>query len=51
MIQTLREKGIEGGREWYKFLRGENMSEGENVESLKMNGEVITEKEKIKESI
>ena len=30
-IQSLREKGLEGGREWYRFMRGEQMSDGEKV--------------------
>ena len=51
VIQTLREKGLEGGHEWYRFLRGERMSGSENVESLKVNGEKITDKEKMKESV
>ena len=44
-VYGLREKGMEGGCEWYKFLRGENMSSSAGVESLKVNGEVVTEKE------
>ena len=51
VIESLREKGMEGGREWYKFLRGENMSSNAGVESLKVNGEVITEKEGMREAI
>ncbi|XP_050718462.1 uncharacterized protein LOC126999703 [Eriocheir sinensis] len=51
VIQTLREKGLDGGREWYRFLRDERMSDSENVESLKVNGEKITDKEKMRESI
>ncbi|MPD06667.1 hypothetical protein E2C01_102491 [Portunus trituberculatus] len=42
---------MEGGREWYKFMKGENMSENFDVWSLKVNGEVITEKNKIREAI
>ena len=44
-IQALREKGMEGGRDWYRFMRGEGMSDCENVESLKVNGECITDPE------
>ena len=51
MIQSLREKWLEGGREWYRFLRGEKMPDSENVESLKVNGELVTDKEKICECI
>ena len=47
MIESLREKGIEGGCEWYKFMRGENMSGNVGVESLKVNVEVIRGKEGI----
>ena len=48
VIQSLREKGVEGGREWYRFLRGERMPDSENVESLKVNGALVTEKEDIR---
>ena len=48
VIQSLREKGMEGGREWYRFLRGEGMPDSENVESLKVNGAVVTDKEEIR---
>ena len=51
VIESLREKGMEGGREWYKFLRGENVSDSVGVESLKVNGEVVTEKEGMREAI
>lgn len=51
VIQTLREKGLEGDRKWYRFLRAQNMCLAENVESLKVNGEVIPDKEKMRESI
>ncbi len=33
--------GLEGGREWYKFLRGESISDSENVECLKVNDEAL----------
>ena len=33
VIQALREKGYEGGGEWYRFLRGEEMPDRENVET------------------
>ena len=42
---------MQGCREWYKFLRGERMSDSESVESFKVNGEVVTDKEKMKECI
>ena len=31
VIKSLRDKGVEDGNEWYRFLRGEQMSENENV--------------------
>lgn len=46
VIQFLRENGVEGGRKWYKFMRGERMSDGESVESLKVNDEFVTYKGK-----
>ena len=51
VIQSLREKGMEGGREWYRFLRGEGMPDSENVESLKVNGAVVTDKEEMRRAI
>ena len=42
---------MEGGREWYRFLRGENASDSENVESLKVNGEIVTDRERMREAI
>ncbi len=36
IILAWREKGLEGGREWYRFLRGEEMTESVNVESLRV---------------
>ena len=47
VIESLREKEMEGGCEWYKFTRGENMSGNVGVESLKVNVEVIRGKEGI----
>ena len=42
VIQSLRKKGVEGGREWFTFLRGEGMSDSENVESLGVNLALVT---------
>lgn len=50
-IQSLKEKGMEGGCEWYRFLGGEEMQDHENVESLTVNGEYMTDEDKIRESI
>ena len=37
VIESLREKGMEGGHEWYKFMRGENMLGNVGVESMEVN--------------
>lgn len=50
VIQTLRGKGLEGGCEWDRFQRGERMSDNDNLESLKVNDELITEKKKMRVS-
>ena len=42
-IQSLKEKGLEGGREWYRFMRGESMIESEDVKVLKVNDECVTD--------
>ena len=51
VIEKLREKGLEGGREWYRFLRGESVNETEQVECLSVNNELVTDVEKMKECI
>ncbi|MPC63693.1 hypothetical protein E2C01_057795 [Portunus trituberculatus] len=51
VIQSLREKGVEGRREWYRFLRGEGMPDSENVESLRVNGALVTDKEDMRRVI
>ncbi|MPC24152.1 hypothetical protein E2C01_017228 [Portunus trituberculatus] len=51
VIQSLREKGVEGGQEWYRFLRGEGMPDSENVESLRVNGALVTDKEDMRRVI
>ena len=50
-IQSLKEKGLEGGREWYIFLRGERMNETKDVKGLRVNGEWVTDEKEIKESV
>ncbi|MPC57923.1 hypothetical protein E2C01_051915 [Portunus trituberculatus] len=45
VVQSLREKCVEGGREWYRFLRGEGLPDSENEESLRVNGALVTDKE------
>lgn len=37
IIQPLRDKGSKGGRVGYKHLRGEEISDNEKVEDLKVN--------------
>ena len=51
VIQSVREKGVQGGREWYRFLRGEGMSDSENVESLRVNGALVTHKEEMRKAV
>ena len=51
MIQSLREKGVAGSCEWYRFLRSEGIPDTENVESLKVNGAVVTDKEEMRRVI
>lgn len=51
VIQTLREKGMEGSHEWCRFLRGEDMPDSEDVQCLKVNGKIITEREKIRDFV
>lgn len=31
VIQSLRERGAEGGGEWHRIMRGKEMSNNENV--------------------
>ena len=50
VVESFREKGMVGGREWYHFLMGESKLENE-CESLKVNGEIITEKNRMKNHI
>jgi hypothetical protein len=46
VVDELRRKGEEGGKEWYRFLRGEN-TESFNVNELVVNGESITDKKEM----
>ena len=36
-IQSLKVKGLQGGREWYRFMRVENITESEGGKDLKVN--------------
>ena len=47
VTESLKEKGMERGREWYQSKRNENMTGNVGVESLKVNVEVIRGKEGI----
>ena len=50
VITSLRQKGMQGGKEWYRFLRNEKVSEDETIHKILVNGVEITEKtEMIKE--
>jgi hypothetical protein len=46
LVDELRQKGEEGGNEWYRFLRGEN-SESRSVKELIVNDVSITDKEEM----
>ena len=50
-IQSLKEKGLEGGREWYRFMRGESMTESEDVKTLIVNGVCVTDEKEIQEAV
>ena len=50
-IQSLKEKGLQGGREWYRFMRGESVTENEDVKALKVNDEYVTDEEEMKEAV
>ena len=47
IVKELRQKGEEGGREWYKFLRGEEGRKVERVEELIVNGRRVREREEM----
>ena len=47
IVKELRQKGEEGDREWYKFLRGEEGRKVERVEELLMNGRRVREREEM----
>ncbi|KAG0724529.1 hypothetical protein GWK47_040433 [Chionoecetes opilio] len=51
VIRELREKGEEGGREWYKFLRGEESKHTGNVEELVVNGRSLREKKEMARAV
>ena len=44
IIKELRNMGEEGGREWYRFLRGEEGRRVECVEELIVNGRRMRER-------
>ena len=43
IMEDLRAKGEEGGREWYRFMRGEDGSEQVNVEELVVSDRIVKE--------
>ena len=51
LIRELRDKGEEGGKEWYKFLRGEEDRKTGNVEQLMVNGNIVREKEEMVKAV
>ena len=50
-FSRLRKKGVECSRELNRFMKGDIMSDSENVKSLKVSGECVTDKNNITESI
>ena len=46
-IEKMREKNQEGGREWYMFLRGENVAQDNGVDRLRINGEYVNDEQQI----
>ena len=51
VIDELREKGEEGQLEWYKFMRGEHRVKVTEVKELKVNNEIVSGVEEIKNAI
>ena len=51
IIRKLRSTGENGGRDWYRFLRGEERKQSESVDELVVNGETIKEKEKMVKAV
>ena len=49
-MNDLRSKGEEGGKEWYKFLRGESVVQS-GVDEIYVNGEVVKDKQKMCDEI
>ena len=51
MIERAREKGNGENQEWYSFIRGDQGNSFEYPESIRVNGVLIEEEEKIREEI
>ena len=49
-VRELRAKGEEGSREWYRFLRGDNHTDG-NVSEILVNGNRVCKREDIANEI
>ena len=53
IVNELRAKGVEGGREWYSFLRGDQAATKEktNVNELKVGERVIRDKHEMTQAV
>ena len=51
VIEELREKGEEGQKEWYKFMRGDHRVKVTEVKELKVNDGIVSGVEEIKNAI
>ena len=51
VINELREKGEEGQKEWYKFMRGNHRVKVTEVKELKINDEIVSGVKEIKNEI
>ena len=51
VIEELREKGEEGQKEWYKFMRGDHREKVTEVKELKVNNGIVSGVEEIKNAI
>ena len=51
VIKELRDKGEEGQKEWYKFMRGEHQVKVTEVKELKVNDKMVSGMDEIKNAI
>ena len=49
-METIKQRGGEGGREWYNFMRGESVTQGE-ISEIIVGGELITDRVEIARAI